>query len=124
MAPKQIAEMGAEHLQNTHFGAQLKAYILHQYHECVVTQPLILSSLRDFGVDISSGQISAILTENKEEFHAEKETLLSKGIELQKSYEQMTQVPNISSKMGFVTAFSFDSFSFHLFYYNFFKKSD
>ena len=80
-AQTQIAVM-PEHLQNTHFGAQLKAYILHQYHECVVTQPLILSSLRDFGVDISSGQISAILTENKEEFHAEKETLLSKGIEL------------------------------------------
>ena len=70
------------HLQNTHFGAELKSYIIHQYYECCVTQPLILSSLRDFGVDISSGQISAILTENKETFHAEKQTLLSKGIEL------------------------------------------
>jgi hypothetical protein len=71
-----------EHLQNTHFGPVLKAYILHQYYECGVTQPLILSGLRDHGVDISSGQISAILIENKEIFHQEKESLLAKGIEL------------------------------------------
>ena len=92
----------ADHLKNTHFGADLKAYIIHQYYHCSVTQPLILSSLRDFGVDISSGQISAILTENKEAFHREKTTLLSKGIEL--TDVPMIQEQGISSKMGFVTA--------------------
>lgn len=71
-----------EHLRNTHFGTQLKAYIIHQYFECGVTQPLISSSLRDYGVDISSGQISAILTENKQAFHVEKSAILSKAIEL------------------------------------------
>lgn len=70
------------HLQNTHFGPILKSFIIHQYYECGVTQPLIFSSLLDYGVDISSGQINAILNDNNESFHLEKETLLSKGIEL------------------------------------------
>ena len=78
---KQIATLPI-HLQNTHFGGTLKAFILHQYFECGVTQPLIMSSLKDYGVDISAGQISAILTDNKECFHAEKETLLCTGIKL------------------------------------------
>ena len=78
---KRVAQLPL-HLQNTHFGGSLKAFIIHQYYECGVTQPLILSSLKDYGVDISAGQISAILTDKKESFHAEKETLLSKGIEL------------------------------------------
>lgn len=69
-------------LQNTHFGQTLKAYILHQYYYCGVTQPLLYSSLRDFGVDISAGQINAILTEKKEYFHEEKETLLQQAISL------------------------------------------
>ena len=71
-----------EHLQSTHFGATLKSYIIHQYYECGVTQPLIFTSLKDYGVDISSGQISSILTEDKQSFHAEKESLLTKGIEI------------------------------------------
>ncbi len=67
-------------LQNTHFGETLKAYIIHQYYYCGVTQPLLYSSLRDFGIDISSGQINAILTEKKDNFHQEKETLLHQAI--------------------------------------------
>lgn len=70
------------HLQDTHFGGTLKSYILHQYYECGVTQPLILSSLRDFGIVISSGQISAILTGDHEAFHEEKCDLLLKAIEM------------------------------------------
>ncbi len=76
-----IAELPI-HLQNTHFGPRLKAFILHQYYECGVTQPLLLTSLKDYGIDISSGQISFILTEDKQSFHIEKASLLSKGIEL------------------------------------------
>ena len=71
-----------KHLQNTDFGPILKGYILHQYNECCVSQPLIQSSLREFGVQISTGQINRILIEDKERFHEEKESLLTKGIEL------------------------------------------
>jgi transposase IS66 family protein len=68
-----------------HFGQTLRTYILYQYHHARVTQPLILEELREWGVEISAGQISAILIEGKEEFHAEKEELLRVGLQ-QSSY--------------------------------------
>jgi hypothetical protein len=77
----QIAQM-PKHLQNTHFGSTLKSFIIHQYYECGVTQPLIYSSLKDYGIDISTGQINTILNSNNASFHAEKEELLKKAIAL------------------------------------------
>ena len=65
-----------------HFSADLVSYILAQYHQCHVTQPLILEQLLDLGVDISAGQISRILTEGKEGFHAEKDDILRVGLEI------------------------------------------
>ena len=102
----------ADHLKNTHFGADLKAYIIHQYYHCSVTQPLILSSLRDFGVDISSGQISAILTENKEAFHREKTTLLSKGIELTEELRTDDTGARHKFKNGFCNCINSDLFTY------------
>jgi len=69
-----------EELQGSHFGVTLKSYILHQYYHQRVTQPLILQQLTEWEIDISSGQISNILIQDKEEFHTEKDELLSAGI--------------------------------------------
>lgn len=63
-----------------HFGTTLRTYIIYQYHHAHVTQPLILEQLREWGIEISAGEISAILTKEKEAFHAEKEGLLSAGL--------------------------------------------
>jgi len=63
------------HLQGKQFGETLQAFILQQYYDCAVTQPLLHTSLKDYGVQISSGQISNILIENKESFH-EQDTVL------------------------------------------------
>ena len=69
-------------LGRRHYGSTLISYILHQYHHAHVTQPLLLEQLREWGVDISAGQISAIITEVDEHFHVEKEALLQAGLEL------------------------------------------
>ena len=69
-----------EGLQGKHFGATLESYILYQHHHQRVTQPLILQQLTEWGVAISSGKISDILTEDKEPFHTEKDELLTAGI--------------------------------------------
>ncbi len=66
----------------THFGSTVTSFILYQYYQGLVTQPLILEELREFGVDISSGQVNRIITEDKEEFHAEKKEILQVGIEV------------------------------------------
>ena len=70
-----------EELQGSHFGVTLKGYILHQYYHQRVTQPLILQQLTEWGIEISSGQISNILTHDKDTFHQEKDELLRAGID-------------------------------------------
>ena len=63
-----------------HFGPQLIAFCLYQYNQCHVTQPLLLEAIREFGIDISAGQLNIILVENKEAYHEEKEDLLEPGL--------------------------------------------
>jgi hypothetical protein len=67
-------------VEGGHFGAKLIAYILDQYHQAHVTEPLLLAQLWEYGIDISSGQLHRILTENKDHFHQEKSELLTTGL--------------------------------------------
>lgn len=67
-------------VEGGHFGAGLVAYILSQYHQAQVTEPLLLEQLREFGIDMSAGQLHRILTENKEHFHQEKDELRAAGL--------------------------------------------
>ena len=52
-------------ISESHFGPNLQAFILYQYYHAIVTQPLLLKQLHEFGVDISSGHLSHIITEGK-----------------------------------------------------------
>jgi hypothetical protein len=63
-----------------HFGPTLRSFIDYQYHHQHVTQPLLLEQLRDYGIDISTGELNNLLTENKEAFHQEKIDILSAGL--------------------------------------------
>jgi hypothetical protein len=63
-----------------HFGATLRSFIDYQYHHQHVTQPLLLTQLRDYGVDISSGELNKLIIEDKESFHEEKTGILSAGL--------------------------------------------
>lgn len=67
-------------LRGHHFGATLRAYILHQYHHQCVTQPLLQAQLLEWGIKISRGQLNRILTEDKEDFDCEKSSILSAGL--------------------------------------------
>jgi uncharacterized small protein (DUF1192 family) len=64
-----------------HFGPTLRSFILYQHHHAHVTQPLLLEQLREWGVDISAGQLSRIITEGQDAFHAEKEALLREALQ-------------------------------------------
>jgi hypothetical protein len=63
-----------------HFGPTLRSFIDYQYHHQYVTQPLLWEQLGDYGVDISSGELNNLLTENKEVFHQEKIDILPAGL--------------------------------------------
>ena len=67
-----------EYLNHAHFGPTLISYIVHQHQR--VTQPLLLSQLRQWGVDISSGQLNRVLIEHNDAFHREKDQLLPAGL--------------------------------------------
>jgi hypothetical protein len=63
-----------------HFGANLVAYILDQYHHAQVTEPLLLEQLWAYGIDISAGQLHGLLTANQDRFHQEKVEVLAAGL--------------------------------------------
>jgi hypothetical protein len=67
-------------VEGGHFGANLVAYILDQYHQAQVTEPLLREQLEEYGVVISAGQLHRILTENKAAFHEEKAEILATGL--------------------------------------------
>ncbi len=68
------------HLADHHFGPRLRSYVLYQHHHCQVTQPLLHEQLREWGVDISTGTIDALLSADQGVFHAEKDALLETGL--------------------------------------------
>jgi hypothetical protein len=74
-----------ESLQGHHFDPVLRSYILYQHHHCHVTQPLLLEQLREWEIDISAGQIDALLSAGKDTFHHEKNELLVAGLEVSRS---------------------------------------
>lgn len=59
-----------------HYGPELVAYILHQYHACRVTEHLLLDQLRARGILISAGQLNNILIKDKGAFIEEVAELL------------------------------------------------
>jgi hypothetical protein len=69
-----------ESIGNRHFGAELVSYILYQHHHCQVTQSLLLEQLREWGINVSAGQINELLLTGKDGFHAEKDALLATAL--------------------------------------------
>ena len=67
-------------IRDSHWGETLNRFILYQYHQQHVTQPLLLEFLHDLGVDISSGELSHLLTRKLDEFHEEKAEILTVGL--------------------------------------------
>src|SRR4051812_14419785 len=64
-----------------HFGANLVRYLLSQHYQCRVTMPLLQRQLDDFGILISAGQISNLLTKGHDAFHTEKTAVKRAGLE-------------------------------------------
>lgn len=66
----------------SHFGPTLRSYILSQYYQQHVPQGLILQQLREWGVEISAGQLNRLISEGHEGFHEEKAELLRVGLQV------------------------------------------
>lgn len=63
-----------------HYGPRLRATALYLHHHGRITQPLLREMLVEFGIDLSAGQVDALLTRGQEAFHEEKAGLLPAGL--------------------------------------------
>ena len=70
----QVAPRPAE--VSGHFGVVLRQFILYQVHQMHVSHARLLEQLDEYGLDISAGQLNAILLAGHDAFHAEKDALL------------------------------------------------
>jgi len=70
----QVAGLPAE--VRGHFGVELQQFILYQVHQTHVSHARLLEQLQEYGIDISAGQLNAILLDGHDALHAEKEALL------------------------------------------------
>ena len=98
-----VAGQLPDSLSNQHFGPQLISYILYQYHHCQTTQPLLLEQLREWGIDISCGQINQILLQGQDAFHAEKDDCLQAGLAASSYVTVDDSGARHRGKNGFVT---------------------
>ena len=89
-------------LQGQHFDENLRSFILYQHHHCHVTQPLLLEQLTEWGIDISSGQIDALLSGHKEAYHAEKDEILATGLRVSQSITVDDSGARHAGKNGYV----------------------
>jgi len=96
----------------SHFGAELIAYIIYQYRQCNVTQPLLREQLLDWGIDISPGQIDRILSENKDDFHQEKEEVRAAGLEVSSYIGVDDTGARHDGRNGYCTAIGNDLFAY------------
>jgi Transposase IS66 family len=95
-----------------HFGSNLLAYILDQYHQAQVTEPLLLEQLWEYGIDISAGQLHRILTENHEVFPQEKDAIRAAGLAVSSSIGTDDTGARHRGKNGYCTVIGNDLFAY------------
>jgi len=100
-----------EAVKGGHFGKDLIAFILYQYHHQHVTQPLLLEQLHDLGIRISSGRLSQLITDNLDVFHQEKDALLKVGMKLSRYVQTDDTGARHDGKNGYCTYIGNDLFS-------------
>lgn len=107
-----LAPLPAEVIAGSHYGPTLISYILDQYYDAHVTQPLLLEQLLEFGIDISAGQLSRILTEGKDAFHQEKAEVLATGLVVSSYIGTDDTGARHQGKNGYCTVIGNDLFTY------------
>jgi len=99
-------------VEGGHFGPKLITYILDQYPQAGVTEPLLLEQLWEYGIDISAGQRHRLLTEDKDHFHHEKAEVLVAGLTAASYLGTDDTGARHQGKNGYTTALGNDLFAY------------
>jgi Transposase IS66 family len=100
-----------DHLRDRRFGPELRRFVCYQHHHCQVTQPLLYEQLREWGVDISVGQIDALLSQHNEVFFAEKDQILVTGLAVSQSITVDDSGARHQGQNGYVTQIGNEHFA-------------
>ena len=98
-------------LGGLHFGPGLRAFLLYQHHHCHVTQPKLHEQLREWGIELSVGQIDALLTSGQEAFSAKKSSLLKTGLAISSAITVDDSGARHQGRNGYVTVVSDPTFA-------------
>ena len=96
-----------------HYGPTLQAYILHQHFGCAVTQPQLLEWLWDIGLSISAGELSNLITTGHDQFHREKDEILTAGLQCSSYIQTDDTGARHQGQNGYCTILCNESFAWY-----------
>ncbi len=96
---------------DSHFGPELRRFVLMQYHQSQSTLPRLARFLRSVGVAISKRQLQRLLTDKQESFVAEAQDVLRAGLETSAYVSVDDTGARHAGKNGFCTQIGNDWFT-------------
>jgi hypothetical protein len=106
-----VGELPIEY-QGKHYGPGLVCYVMYQHYQCRVPQPLIYEQLREWGIDISTGQVNRLLNEEHQRFEQEQDQVLKAGLETAIYIHTDDTGARHNGKNGYCTVIGNDDFAY------------
>jgi hypothetical protein len=106
-----VGELPIEY-QGRHYGPGLVCYVMYQHYQCRVPQPLIYEQLREWGIDISAGQVNRLLNEEHQRFEQEQHQVLKAGLETATYIHTDDTGARHNGKNGYCTVIGNDDFAY------------
>jgi uncharacterized coiled-coil protein SlyX len=106
-----VGELPKEY-QGRHYGPGLVCYVMYQHYQCRVPQPLIYEQLREWGIDISTGQVNRLLNEEHQRFEEEQHQVLKAGLETAIYIHTDDTGARHNGKNGYCTVIGNDDFAY------------
>ncbi len=106
-----VGELPQEY-QGRHYGLGLVCYVMYQHYQCRVPQPLIYEQLREWGINISVGQVNRLLNEEHQIFEQEQQQVLRAGLETATYIHTDDTGARHNGKNGYCTVVGNDDFAY------------
>ena len=87
-------------------------YVMYQHYQCRVPQPLIYEQLREWGIDISTGQVNRLLNEEHQRFEQEQHQVLKAGLETATYIHTDDTGARHNGKNGYCTVIGNEEFAY------------
>jgi hypothetical protein len=106
-----VGELPTEY-QGKHYGPGLVCYVMYQHYQCRVPQPLIHEQLREWGIEISTGQVNRLLNEEHQRFEQEQHQVLRAGLETATYIHTDDTGARHNGKNGYCTVIGNEDFAY------------